>query len=102
MNNLEKYLDQVIEQKPVVFEPAAPSWQAPKSNIGQALLRRWYIVLVVTVVLCAVALPAVWLLIEPKYVVSGAMNVSPVVRDVLTGSASPGDVGSYREFVNTH
>ncbi len=102
MNNLEKYLDQVIEQKPVVFESAAPSLQASKSNIGPALLRRWYIVLLATVVLGAVTLPAVWLLVEPKYVVTGAMNVSPVVRDVLTGKADYGDVGSYREFVNTH
>jgi succinoglycan biosynthesis transport protein ExoP len=101
MNNLEKYLDQVIEQKPVVYEPTPPGLQTPQSNIMQAILRRWYIALFATILLCAVGLPAVWLLVEPKYVVVGAINVSPIVRDVLTGKADYGDVGSYREFVNT-
>ncbi len=101
MNNLEKYLDQVIEQKPVVYEAPVPSFQTPRSSIMQAILRRWYVAFFVTLALCAITLPAVWLLVEPKYVVTGTMHVAPGVRDVLTGKTSYEDVGGYREFVNT-
>ena len=44
MNNLEKYLDQVIEQKPVVYDsPVQPEQPMPPSVLD-ALRRRWYIV----------------------------------------------------------
>ena len=101
MNNLEKYLDQVIEQKPVVYETPSQSPQMPQSSIVQAILRRWYIALFVALALCGVGMPAVWLLIKPKYVVVGAMNVSPVVTDILTGKTDYREATSYREFVNT-
>jgi capsular exopolysaccharide synthesis family protein len=101
MNNLEKYLDQVIEQKPTVYESPSQPPPVPKSGAAQAVLRRWYIAFFTTLVLCGAGLPAIWLSIKPQYVVSGAMNVSPVVKDILTGQANYGEATSYREFVNT-
>ncbi|MCU0914618.1 MAG: polysaccharide biosynthesis tyrosine autokinase [Planctomycetes bacterium] len=105
MNNLEKYLDQVIEQKPVVYEPPAesppPPQEPPTVNLLASVRKRWYIALAVTVVICAVALPAIWLLVEPQYLVQGAVKVRPVVPAVLTGGADPGDIGTYSDFVNT-
>ena len=79
MNNLEKYLDQVIEQKPIVYEPPVeapkpPPEEAPPVNVLASVRRRWYIVLAATVVLCALALPAIFLLVEPQHVVQGAVR----------------------------
>jgi capsular exopolysaccharide synthesis family protein len=103
MNNLEKYLDQVIEQKPVVYEPPAEVQEAPQpsSNMLQSVRRRWYIVLVVALVLCALGLPAVWFLVEPVYLVQGMVQVKPVVTGVLTGNPQPDEVANYAQFVNT-
>jgi polysaccharide biosynthesis transport protein len=107
MNNLEKYLDQVIEQKPVVYEPPVevpqPPEEPPTINLLASVRRRWYIVLAVTIVLSAVALPAIWLVIEPQYVVQGAVKVRPVVPGILPtdSSSSVAEIGSYGEFVNT-
>jgi succinoglycan biosynthesis transport protein ExoP len=109
MNNLEKYLDQVIEQKPVVYEPPGavtdvpPGPEEPPSvNVLASVRRRWYIVVLVTIVLCALALPALWLVIEPRYVVQGAVRIRPAVPGILTGEPSQtGDLGSYSDFVNT-
>jgi polysaccharide biosynthesis transport protein len=101
MNNLERYLDQVIEQKPVAYEASLPPPQSPKSSIAQAVLRRWYIALLVTLVICGVGGPAIWLSVDPRYVVVGAMRVSPAVRDILTGKPDYSEATSYREFVNT-
>jgi capsular exopolysaccharide synthesis family protein len=113
MNNLEKYLDQVIEQKPAAYEPPGeiqrppgkaqrPPEEPPTVNLLASVRRRWYIALITTIVLCAVALPVIWLVIQPEYVVQGAVEVRPVVPGILTNEPSPaGDMGGYGEFVNT-
>jgi hypothetical protein len=56
MNNLEKYLDQVIEQRPVVSEapvetpPPPPPPETPTINLLASVRKRWYLVVAVTVV----------------------------------------------------
>lgn len=103
MNNpLEKYLDQVIEQKPIVYEPPAEVQEAPPTtNLMDSVRRRWPIILAVTVVVCALGLPAVWFLVEPTFVVQGMVRVNPVVRGVLTGEVQPDEVANYGQYVNT-
>ncbi len=100
MNNLERYLDQVIEQRPVVYESPAEPPEQPTPNLFACLRRRWYIVVLTAVLLCGLALPVVWLLIEPRYVVQGAVRVAPAVSGILTNEPDRTG-GSYREFVNT-
>jgi succinoglycan biosynthesis transport protein ExoP len=103
MNNpLEKYLDQVIEQKPIVYEPPAEVQEAPPTtNLMDSVRRRWPIVLAVTLVICAAGLPAVWFLVEPVYVVQGMVRVIPVVRNIIDGTAQPDEAANYGQFVNT-
>jgi len=111
MNNLEKYLDQVIEQRPVGYDPPVdvqapppppPALEAPTVNVLAVVRRRWYIALAAALVLCALALPAIWLLVEPQHTIQGAVRVAPVVQGVLSDTATPGDlIGAYGGFVNT-
>ncbi len=101
MNNLEKYLDQVIEQKPVVFEPPAEIQEPPTTTVLQSVRRRWLIVLAVTIVVCAVGLPAVWFLVEPMYVVQGTVQIKQAIPSVLTGELRAGEAANYDQFVNT-
>jgi len=102
MNNLERYLDQVIEPKPIVYEaPAAIQEPQPPTNLFESIRRRWYIVFAVTLVICAAVLPAIWYLAEPVYVVEGTVHIRPVIRDVLTGEPEVGEVSNYATFVNT-
>lgn len=102
MNNLEKYLDQVIEQGPVAYEaPLDEPSQEVRPNFLQGVARRWYVVLLVTVTISVVGLPLIWLLVEPHVVVQGAVRVAPAVESILTGQ-SQGTTGTgYRDFVNT-
>jgi succinoglycan biosynthesis transport protein ExoP len=107
MNNLEKYLDQVIEQKPVVYEPPeeippAPPEEPPTVNLLASVRRRWYLVAAVAIVLCALALPAIWLLVEPQYTVQGAVKVRPVIPGIISDATNPATaIGGYSEYVNT-
>ncbi|MBN2133431.1 MAG: polysaccharide biosynthesis tyrosine autokinase [Sedimentisphaerales bacterium] len=101
MNNLEKYLDQVIEQKPVVYETPAEPEEEAQPNILKGVLRRWYIVLFVFIAVCGVGLPAIWLLIEPRHVVTGAIHVAPFLSSVLTGEPDQGEISDYDTYMNT-
>lgn len=109
MNNLEKYLDQVIEQKPVVYEPsgveappAPPVEETPNVNLLASVRRRWYLVLAATILLSALAVPAVWLVVEPQYTVQGAVKVRQAVPSIMPSGPDPAmDIGSYGEHVNT-
>ncbi len=107
MNNLEKYLDQVIEQKPAPYdvpldlESDAPS--QPKPNVLRSIAKRWYIVLGVLILVCAVGLPAIWFFSPPVFNVQGAVRIAPVVESILAGQ-NEGRGGSgegYADFVNT-
>ena len=101
MNNLEKYLDQVIEQKPVVYESAPAPKEQAEPNVMKSLQRRWRLIVLVFVVLCAAGLPAVWLLVKPRFVVYGAIRVHQAVRQTLTGDLDRGDIFDYDTQVNT-
>jgi len=101
MNNLEKYLDQVIEQKPVVYESPPEPQEEAQPNILKAVLRRWYIVLFVFIVVCGAGLPAIWFMIEPRHVVTGAIHVAPFLSSILTGQPDKGEISEYDNYLNT-
>jgi len=110
MNDLEKYLDRVIGQKSNNIEPPRMPLQIPGPiepdgnvepplNVGEAFLRRWYIVLLTFVVLCAAGIPAIWLLVPKSYVVSGLIRVDPIIPNILTGE--DGGMTNYTTFMTT-
>ncbi|MGB2809070.1 MAG: hypothetical protein WBC22_15105, partial [Sedimentisphaerales bacterium] len=67
MSDLAKYHDQVIKQRPANFETLPESDSHSTSNLIMGVLRRWYIVLLIFFVMCAIGIPAIWLSIEPLY-----------------------------------
>ncbi|UCD51010.1 MAG: polysaccharide biosynthesis tyrosine autokinase [Phycisphaerales bacterium] len=104
MNNLEKYLDQVIDRSPAPLD--VPLEEVPqeeaKPGFLQSVAKRWPIVFLVTLVGSCLGLPLVWLLVEPEYTVQGAVRVAPSVESILTGESSGGGGrDSYGNFLNT-
>ncbi len=103
MNDLIKYHDndQVIEQSVVSFDSPHESYGENTSNLMQGILRRWPIVFLVFILICAVGIPAVWFLVEPLYTVTGAIKVEPVLENILTGEGDRGLISNYQNFMNT-
>ena len=101
MNDLQKYHDQVIEQKVANFETPPEFGSETTSNLVAGVLRRWHIVLLTFLVLCFVGIPALWLLIKPLYSVTGAIRVAPILPNILTGEADKGEISNYQSFMNT-
>jgi uncharacterized protein involved in exopolysaccharide biosynthesis len=116
MDNLEKYLDRVIDRKPehskgpppysIARSPGAqvqPETEEAglSSTIGR-VLRRWYVILLTVLVMCGIGIPAIWFLIEPMYNVTAAIRVAPILTNILSGETeSFGGVQTYQSFINT-
>ncbi|UCG59804.1 MAG: hypothetical protein JSU70_09840, partial [Phycisphaerales bacterium] len=115
MNNLEKYLDRVIEQKPASLEGAPVYSAVPDEaseisldaeseatpSLAAGIFRRWYIVLLTFVLMCGVGIPAIWFLVEPVHTVTGAIRVAPILPNVLTGDLERGEISNYESFMFT-
>ena len=101
MEDLEKYHSNVIEQRPANFETPPESAGHSTSNLIIGVLRRWYIVLLIFFVMCAIGIPAIWLLIKPLYSVTGAIKVAPILENIQTGEADRGEISNYDNFMNT-
>ncbi len=101
MNNLEKYLDHVIGQRPANFETPPESDSESTPNLVAGVFRRWYLVLLIFFVMCIVGIPAIWLLIKPLYNVTGAIRVAPILSNILTGEADKGEISNYQSFIYT-
>jgi len=101
MNGLEKYHDQMVEQKVVDFESPPELGSESTSSFIKGVLQRWYIVLLIFLIMCAIGLPAIWLLVKPLHVVTGAIRVAPTSPNVWTGRADQAEISTYDIFVNT-
>ena len=103
MNDLIRYHnnDQVIEQNVVSFESSPESYGESTSNLMQGILRRWPIVFLVFILICAIGIPAIWFLVEPLYTVTGAIGVEPILENILTGEGDKGGISNYQNYMNT-
>ncbi len=101
MNNLEKYFDHLMEQKPAVQQVSPEPSSANSPELIKGILRRWYIVFLVFFIMCTIGLPAIWLLIEPFNIVTGAIRVAPILTNVITGEADHGEISNYQMFMQT-
>jgi capsular exopolysaccharide synthesis family protein len=100
MGNLEKYNSHVIEQRLANFETPPGSDSTSTSNLIMGVIRRWYIVLLVFFLTCAIGIPAIWFSIEPLYSVTGSIRIAPHSPNPVT-EADSGNIPNYANFMNT-
>jgi len=97
MNNLERYTDRLLEQK-LVDAGTPPELRSQNtSDLIKGILQRWYIVLLIFLIMCALGLPAIWCWIKPQYAVTGALRFSPVLTNILTGEENPARISMNTE-----
>jgi len=101
MNELENYDDRAAGQEVVSLQIPPSSDGEPVPDLVGGILRRWYIALLIFLLMCGAGMPAIWLFLKPTYDVTGAIRVAPIQQDILTGSQDPGDISDYERFVNT-
>lgn len=96
-NNINAIQPRVLAAESGPAENAGPSI----FEIIGGIMRRWYIVIPVFIVITVIAVPAVWLFKKPVYNVQAAIRVAPVMEDILTGEAANGSVGKMETFMKT-
>jgi len=101
MNSIEKYDGDLIEHRPAGFELPSEPESASMSLVIAAVLRRWYIAVLIFFVMCAVGISVIWLVLEPRYDVTGAIRVAPILSNILTGEVDKGEISNYQNFMNT-
>jgi len=101
MNKLDKYHDQLSGQEIVNLQIPPEQDSEATTDMLAGILRRWYIVLLIFILVCGIGLPVVWLVIEPVYDVTGAIRVAPILADILSGEDDRGEISNYDSFMNT-
>jgi uncharacterized protein involved in exopolysaccharide biosynthesis len=101
METIEKNRGELIERIPLDYEMPAESGSASTSDLIAAILRRWYIAVIVFFGICVIGIPSLWLLVEPRYAVTGAIRVAPILSNIITGEADKGEISNYQSFMNT-
>jgi len=102
MDSIEKYNDPQLVQRIVPLETSADTGADSPPNLIAPILRRWYIVLITFLVICAIGIPSVWLLIKPTFVTTAAIRVAPVIPSILfSDKESEGVMPMYQNFMNT-
>ena len=102
MSSIEKYHEQRLARDITNFEVSGGPGSDSSPNLILPILRRWYIVLITFLIICAIGIPAVWFLIKPAYAAVAAIRVAPVIPSILfKDSDSEGVIPMYRNFVNT-
>ena len=104
---MDKGQIRVVEAQPITMGLPGPGDNAsPGSYANQLLirgiLRRWYLVLISTVLISGVATPLIWRLVQPSYRATAAIRVAPIIPAILfQDQESQGTLPMYGNFVNT-
>ncbi len=101
MNELDKIQDPVVGQEIVNMQIPPEQGDEATSDMVAGILRRWYIVLLIFLIVCGIGLPAIWLTVKPVYNVTGAIRVAPILADILSGEQDRGEISDYESFKNT-
>jgi len=99
MNSIEKYQSGQIIQDAAVPQDTQRKDTHPNPSLLVPVLRRWRTTLLTFVLVCAVGIPAVWLLVKPFYQATAAIRVIPVISSILFGGEN--SIPMYKNFMYT-
>ena len=71
------------------------------SNWGKSIRHHWGILVLIFLLICGVGIPAIWLLIQPQYTVTGAIRIAPIIENIITGKADNGGISNYQSYMLT-
>ncbi len=102
MDMKEEHHEQQLVRRVIPVEETTGPGAESSLNLLVPVLRRWYVVLIVSLVICTIGIPAVWFLIKPAYTATAAIRVAPIIPSILfSDKESEGVMPMYENFVNT-
>jgi len=79
--------------------PSLPD-QIPNQSLIVALLRRWYIIPIIFILLFPVSAFLIWKIYVPTYTTTGYILIEPVQIDLLSGEQDVGNISNYDSYLN--
>jgi succinoglycan biosynthesis transport protein ExoP len=101
MKDIEKLNNNLTEGQDIIEFETEPEQTSEAPRLVEGILRRWYIVFAVFIVICGVGIPAIWLFIKPVHVITGQIHVAPILVDIMTDTRDRGEISDYQSFMNT-
>ncbi|MHC4645143.1 MAG: polysaccharide biosynthesis tyrosine autokinase [Planctomycetota bacterium] len=101
MHDLKKHNSQVVEQRTYNYDVAPEASDGVNQNLITGVLRRWYIVLLVFLLMCLAGIPVIWLRVKPVYNVAGTIWIHPILQNIFNGETEKGPISNYYTFVKT-
>ncbi|UCC22177.1 MAG: polysaccharide biosynthesis tyrosine autokinase [Planctomycetota bacterium] len=102
MENIKKYHERPVAQDLAYFGDPGRIEDDDSTTLVVPILRRWRIILVVFVLMCAIGIPGVWLRVQPVYQATAAIRIAPVIPSILFSDRdSEGVIPMYTNFKNT-
>ncbi|MGB8225464.1 MAG: hypothetical protein WCE45_01160, partial [Sedimentisphaerales bacterium] len=101
MDMIEKRYEQQLPQDIVYAEMPAADTNA-SANMLMPILKRWRIVVITCLSICAIGIPVLWLFGKSAYESTAAIRVAPIIPSILFGDRdSEGVIPMYDNFKNT-
>jgi capsular exopolysaccharide synthesis family protein len=101
MDMIEKRYEQQLPQD-IVYAQTPDAEAHTSENLIAPILKRWRIVLITSLAICAVGVPAIWLFLKSPYESTAAIRVAPIIPSILFGDKeSEGVIPMYDNFKNT-
>jgi capsular exopolysaccharide synthesis family protein len=102
MENIKKYQQGQVVEDLVRFDGPVRIEDDHNPSLVVPILRRWRIIILTFLLLCAIGLPYVWLVMQPVYQATAAIRIAPVIPSILfSDSDSEGVIPMYNNFKNT-
>ncbi len=101
MSNIEKFEPQPISEEYTFVDNTSEEPQGNIMDIIGPVLRRWYIIVLTMLVVSGTAIPLIWHKTKPTYSSVGAIQIKPILTNILTGAKDSGEISNYQMFKNT-
>jgi capsular polysaccharide biosynthesis protein len=99
---IEKQYDQPLLQDMAYVGDQAAAETSSMSNLIGSVYRRWYIVVITSVIISTVGVPLIWFSQKPQYETTAAIRVAPIITSILFSDRySEGVIPMYDNFKNT-
>lgn len=99
MDTIQEYDKEPAAKSITHFNDTGGVENTSNSSLLLPILRRWRIVLVVFLLVCAVGIPVIWLIVKPFYCATAAIRVTPVISSILFSGDN--SIPMYKNFMYT-
>jgi len=83
MGDIQKFQSQPLAEQIVQLDSPPDAHVEPMTGLIAGIMRRWYIIFAVFLVVAGPGVPAIWYLMKEQYDTSGVIRISPIVNPIL-------------------